>query len=286
MTAALLAIAASVLFGLGLALSPRGLKWLSPAQGAGISIPAAAALLAVASIFLVDWSGATLGGVAIFAVIGLAFPVGATVLTFEANRQIGPNATGTLGNLAPLFAVLFAVVVLAEAPSEAETLGIAVIVIGATALVIRPGGGAGRWPLWAIILPVAAALIRGAAQPLIKVGFVIWAEPLAAALFGYLASSLVIVGLLRLRDGHMMPMLDKRGVRWFVAVGLANGLAVLAMYAALADGPVTLVAPLVASYPLAVLGFSVLFGGTAAPTLRTAIGVGATVAGVAILLAA
>lgn len=191
-----------------------------------------------------------------------------------------------MGNLAPLFAVLFAAMMLAEAPGAAEALGIAVIVIGATALVIRPGGGAARWPFWAVLLPLAAAVIRGAVQPLVKLGFVVWAEPVAAAVIGYLASSLVIVVLLRLREGHMMPLLDKRGVRWFAAIGLANGSAVLAMYAALAAGPVTVVAPLVATYPLAVLGFSALLGGPAAPGLRTAIGVAATVAGVAILLAA
>ena len=44
-------------------------------------------------------------------------------------------------------------------------------------------------------------------------------------------------------------------------VGLLNGLAVLTMYAALARGPVAVVAPLVACYPLATLAFSRLLLG-------------------------
>ena len=41
----------------------------------------------------------------IFAAIGLVFPALLTFLTFASNRALGPVATSTLGNLAPLFAV-------------------------------------------------------------------------------------------------------------------------------------------------------------------------------------
>ena len=66
-------------------------------------------------------------------------------------------------------------------------------------------------------------------------------------------------------------------------VGLLNGLAVLLMYAALAHGPVALVAPLVACYPLATLAFSRLLG-TGGVSLTAGLGVAITVAGVALLL--
>src|SRR5262245_66488845 len=75
-----------------------------------------------------------------------------------------------------------------------------------------------------------------------------------------------------------------RGLLWFAAVGWCNGIAALLMYAALATGPVTLVSPLVATYPLVTVGLSlrVLRKITVSP--RPAVTVGLTVAGVALLI--
>jgi len=74
------------------------------------------------------------------------------------------------------------------------------------------------------------------------------------------------------------------GVLWWAAVGLCNGLAVLCMYAALGNGPVTLVAPLVSTYPLITLLFSAILLRQERVGLQTATGVTATVVGIALLL--
>ena len=60
----------------------------------------------------------------------------------------------------------------------------------------------------------------------------------------------------------------------------------LAIYAALARGPVAVVAPLVACYPLATLAFSRLLLGSGGLTVGAGLGVAITVAGVALLLLA
>ena len=57
------------------------------------------------------------------------------------------------------------------------------------------------------------------------------------------------------------------------------------MYAALARGPVALVAPLVATYPLATLMLGAVFLRRVPIGRRVALGVAVTVAGVALLLA-
>ena len=47
---------------------------------------------------------------------------------------------------------------------------------------------------------------------------------------------------------------------WFAVTGISNGLSVLTLFAAVRNGPITLVAPLVAVYPLVtvLLSFPVL----------------------------
>jgi drug/metabolite transporter (DMT)-like permease len=92
----------------------------------------------------------------------------------------------------------------------------------------------------------------------IKLGLERWPNPIAAVVIGYTVSSIVLV-LAALVPGRALEQRShRRGALWFAAVGLCNGSAVLSMYAALGRGPVMLVSPLIASYPLVtlLLGFA------------------------------
>ena len=123
----------------------------------------------------------------------MLFPAAVTLLTFEANRRIGPTLTGALGNLTPLFAVLLAVLLLGEAPRMGQLVGMALIALGVLVLILRPGQGFSVHVLPALALPVAAALIRGLVQPVVKLGLAGWPNPFAAITFGYLVSATTIL---------------------------------------------------------------------------------------------
>jgi uncharacterized membrane protein len=71
-----------------------------------------------------------------------------------------------------------------------------------------------------------------------------------------------------------------------VATGIANGLAVMTMYQALSLGRVTLVAPLIATYPIFTLALSALLVSGFRLTPQLTLAIALTVAGVALLLAA
>ena len=85
------------------------------------------------------------------------------------------------------------------------------------------------------------------------------ADPIAAVVIGYTISSAVLIFAAFVHDPKLVRRFDRRGALWFAAVGLCNGLGVLSLYAALGRGPVALVAPLVASYPLVTLLLSFVF---------------------------
>lgn len=279
-----LALLASCLFGAALVLTPFGLRSLPPVCGAAVSVPTTAVALLALSPLLVDWQAASLPAVLVFAAVGALFPAAVTVLTFAGNQRLGPHVTGALGNLAPLFAVLFAATLLGEVPGPWQAAGTLVVVAGATLLVVSPAGG-GMAVRMALLLPLTAALIRGLVQPAVKLGFETWPDPYAAATIGYLVSAAVVTGFAGLRGGLPGPATGRHGMLWFAAVGLCNGAAVVAMYAALARGPVALVAPLVATYPLATLAMAAGFLRGVRTGRRTVVGVAVTVAGVALLLA-
>lgn len=110
-----------------------------------------------------------------------------------------------------------------------------------------------------LVQRLAVTAIRGLVQPIIKRGLARWPDPVAAVALGYAVSSAVLIAAALFRNGGVALKIDRCGARWFAAVGLCNGLTVLALYAALGGGPVKLVSPLVASYPLVTLALSVVF---------------------------
>lgn len=282
----LLALCSAALFGLGMVLTAIGLRTLSPLRGACISVPTTALMFMAASPFALDLSAFNPRSALLFLLAGLLFPAVVTLLTFESNRRIGPHVTGALGNLTPLFAVLMAFVVLGETPRLGQLAAIAVILAG-VALLIRtpsalPPGGAG----WALALPLTAVIIRGTVQPVVKLGLETWPSAFAAVLIGYLVSATVLLALGSIREGRAITQFT--GHRWamFMGVGAANGMAMFTMYAALARGPVAVVAPLIACYPLATLAFGRLLFGDTGLGWRVGVALGITVAGVGLLLRA
>jgi ComF family protein len=126
----LLALLSAFLFGSGFVLTQFGLRHTSPALGAAVSMPTAAALFWILSPFLADFTGWTPRAGLLFAAVGLFFPAAITILTFEANRLMGPYVAGALGNLAPVFAVLAGVFFLGETLAAVQWAAVAAIVAG------------------------------------------------------------------------------------------------------------------------------------------------------------
>ena len=280
-----LAFASAFCFGAGLVLTQLGLRDVSPLAGAAISIPSSTLLFIAAAPFVLAGGPLIWAAVPVFAAVGLLYPGAVTLLTFAANRALGPVITSALGNLAPLFAVAFAVLMLGEPLRPAQLLGLLVTVAGVLILTIARGHGTGRWLSWALLLPLLAAALRGFVQPSIKLGLEIWPSPFAAALVGYIVSSAIVLAANRIHSGRFMTDAPRRGRVWFTVTGVFNGGAALLLYAALANGPVALVSPLVATYPLITIAGSMLILGRIQGGWRLGFGVALTVAGVALLLA-
>ena len=320
MISIILAFGSAILFGLALVLTQVGLRHVPPLAGAAISIPSSTALFICVAPFALADTTVVWAAVPIFAAIGLLFPGSVTLLTFAANRALGPVMTGTLGNLAPLFAVALAFIILGEPLRALQLAGLLVVIAGIVILTVTRGEDTRSWRSWYLLLPLAAAALRGVTQVTIKLGLEVWPSPFAAALVGYLVSTVVVLTAARLGTGRFvadaaaradepasgecparapikwprwpLPRIKSgvasaaaRGLLWFAAVGWCNGLAALMMYAALAKGSVALVSPVVATYPLVtVVGSAFLFGKIEGGA-RLALGVALTVAGVAMLIA-
>ena len=278
-----LALAASALLGTAVVIANVGLRYLDPARGALVSIPSTTLLFWLLALFLFHGEGWNATALAVFAVVGLIFPALVTFLNFESNRLTGPTVAGTISSTTPLFAVLGAILFLGEPLSPAAMAGTAAIVLGVIALTARSADRPRSWAAWVIVLPLAGAAIRGGAQAAVKGGLAMWPDPFVAALVGYTVSCATIFAGNRAFVPRASAPLDRRGILWFMAVGICNGLGVLAMYAALNGGRVSVVSPLVATYPLFTLALSALVLREEKFAPRVLLGAALTVAGVVVL---
>lgn len=278
------AVLSAFCFALALVLTRYGLRDVAPLTGAAISVPSTAAMFVLLAPLTVDTGAADRDAALLFAGVGAVFPVAVTVLTFAANSRIGADLTGALGNLSPVFAVALAVVLLDEAPTAGQAAGIAAVGAGIVLMLGGRGGAGRRFAPWALGLPLLAALVRGTIQPVVKLGLQDWPDPFAAITIGYAVSAAIVLALARLRG--LRPLAAPRAGRfWFVGVGICNGLAVLTLYTALGMGPVTLVAPLVACYPLFTIALNRLLHRDRSLSSRAGLGIAVTVGGIALLLA-
>ena len=115
-------------------------------------------------------SDGNLKAVVLFACVGLLFPGAVALLNFESNHLMGPNIAGALSSIAPVFAVLLAIVILGERVRGPQLLGLAAIVVGIS-LMYRVHINLSDRSLWLMALPVAASAIRGVIQPIVKIRF-------------------------------------------------------------------------------------------------------------------
>lgn len=280
----LISLAAAASFGLGLVLTQFGLRHLPAFAGAAVSLPTTALAFWLGAPFAVDFGEWRTDAALLFFALGIVFPAAVTMLTFEANRRMGPTVTGTAGSTSPLFALLAGLVVLAELPTLLETGGIVAIVAGIVLLTYQGKGQTRMWNPRDLALPIGAAAMRGAALAVMKIGLALWPSAYAASLLGYTASaSVMMANAGRLKGGTTLRA-GWRGAPWFALVGLCNGFGAFAMYEAIQSVPVAVVASIVATYPLFTMALGAVLLRSERITLPRVAGVTLTVGGVILLV--
>jgi len=285
MTAVLFALASAGLLGAGVVITQFGLRTVHPLSGAAISIPTFTLCFVLLSPILLRGETVVWQAVPVFAAVGLIFPSLLTVVTFASNRALGPVAAAALGNLSPLFSVAIAVLVLHEPLRPLQFVGLIVSILGALIVTVSRTGSARDWRSWALLLPLAASLLRGVVPPVIKVGLESWPNPVAAGLTGYIFSTITVLAIERIRTGRFMTQAPMSGRLWFAANGICNGVGTLCLYGALGSGPVTVVAPIYATYPLATVALGAIVLSNVRITLKLVLGTALAVAGVVLILA-
>jgi drug/metabolite transporter (DMT)-like permease len=258
-------------------------RYASARAGAAISVPITTACFWLLSPFLLRLEHSSLSAASIFAAVGIFFPASVTLLNFASARRLGPSIASALGTSTAIFSAILAITLLHERPSLAMLLGTLIIVAGVSLITFRkPPEGVPARAAW-LLMPIAAALIRALAQTATKYGLALWPSPFAATLLSYTVSASLLFAS-RPGNAATATLEPGRAVFWFAWAGLCNGGAVLAIYAAMSFGPLTLVAPLATPAPIFAVVISAIWLREEHLDARLLLGVAATVVGAVLVV--
>ena len=261
-----LALGATAAFGATGVASKRGVAHVEALTGTLITVGACFAVYLVTAPFWMraeDWFTA---GFWIFVLVGVMQPALSMYFANEAYSRAGATVVSTFAGTAPLFAAVLAIVFLDERLSLAIAAGTVLTVVGITTLAWMPArGGPGamlgrRGIAAALAFATCAAALRGINHVIGKVGIDLLANPLMAG-FSSIGVSVVVLGVAyRWRRGRWPGRIPRQGLVYFSLAGLCIAFGMGCLFAALLVGTVTVVAPIVAAYPVVTLLVSVALG--------------------------
>ncbi|MDX1514509.1 MAG: EamA family transporter [Gammaproteobacteria bacterium] len=251
----LLSLAAALLFAAGIQFAKLGLNHTDSQTAALTQIGAATMIYWVSAPFFVKAEYWLSPAIFLLAAIGLFRPFLSANLSLAGTRLLGPTISSTLSSTAPLFGVSLGYLVLGEELTLPIVLGAGAVVAGVACLSWK-GDVQRTWPVWALALPVGAALLRTLAQMFAKIGMEDIPSPFFVGLIGYSVSFAIAVTSTWGRTRRTPIPLWTPGSKWLVGTGLCYGLAILSLNTALLCGDLVVVSPIVACAPL----FSLLLG--------------------------
>lgn len=255
----LLALIAGMLFATGAQFQNQGLAHMESRTGAMISIFASAVLLWLLAPFYMQGYYWFQPAILIFIFLGLVRPALSVNLSVAGMRILGPTLSSTLASVSPVFGVTLGVIWLGESLSWASAFGTGGVVL-AILLLAKKGKAVERaWPLWALMLPIGAAMIRSSGHVLTKVGMETIPDPMFAALIAFSVSSLVTLTVHKTRRTSPPIVWMSRGSLWFAAGGVTMGLAVMTLNTALLHGRAVDVLPIVAASPVFTMLLTIVF---------------------------
>ncbi|MBI4523279.1 MAG: DMT family transporter [Deltaproteobacteria bacterium] len=279
MSAQLVALFTAISYATALILARKGLRYSTPRTVTFLSIIIQLVTLWTAvfltggipnvpliTIFLLLFVGLTQLGVRLFAYTGV--------------DKIGASRSSALQSTSPLVSAGIAILVLQEHAGPAVLLGTVLVVCGIVLISWKPEKLVPTYRWWHLLLPLAAACLTGINHPIRRYALSLANAPLFYSAIMGASSLLWFFAYLALFSSDERLVWDRRAFWPFVFTGLCETLSILCIMTALSLGPVVVVAPLGATYPMwALLGSVVFLRDVERINFRTIAGISSVVAG-------
>ncbi|MDQ2982809.1 MAG: DMT family transporter [Actinomycetota bacterium] len=289
MAAVLLACASALLFGgMSVALAFAFREDDDADVGSLLTVTAAFGVCAGAAVVdRWDRGNSDASSLLPFFLVGFLSPGVAQLMFTRAVREAGASRTSVAVGVAPLVAVVIALIFLGEPVNAGLIAGALLVVLGSVALVrerVRPESfrwlGIGYAVTGTVLFATRDNIVRWLAQDT-------HAAPLAAAATSLLAGVLAALAVLAVTRRAAIVAAVRRSSPRFLVAGVLFGLSYVFLFEAYYRGRVTVVSPLVATESLwGVLLSALLLGRTELVSRRLVLGALLIVAGGALIGAA
>ncbi len=280
MSAQLVALSTAIFYASALVSARRGLRYSTP-----VTVTCVSVIVQVVTLWIAIFITGGIPKVELLPALLIVF-VGATQLgvrlfAYTGVQKIGASRSSALQSTSPLISSGIAIAMLGERASAGVLLGTALVVCGIVLLSWRHGELTPNYRWWHLLLPLAAAFLTGVNHPIRRYALTISIEPLFfSAIMG--SSSLVFfaIYLALLSPPTERLVWDRRALLPFIVTGFCETVSILFIITALSLGPVVIVAPLAATYPMwALLGTVIFLRDVERINFRTMAGILSVVAG-------
>jgi len=201
--------------------------------------------------------------VGLFAVTGLLATAVARVVLYAGVQRVGASVNSAVVNTRPVWSMTLAVLLLGEAVTAQNVLGIVVVVLGLVVLAFSKGGDISGWELRDLSFPLLGAIIFAVGNVARRFGLsATGMHPLEAVAINETAGLLgllFVVVVWRGNDVREFLHAPRDAYAYFVGCGLVSSVALFTLFAALSRGRVVLVDPLSSPTSLFAILFTFLF---------------------------
>ncbi len=211
--------------------------------------------------------------------VGILMPV-VRWLTYTGISKIGAARGTALRSTHPLFSALLALTFLGETATASVLTGILLVVAGITLISWREEErrASARW--WHGVYSLSGSVSAAAVHNIARFSLKTTGHPILFAAIVGVVSLVTFGGYLALAGAHNRPVWNRQAMGPFMTAAVLENLGFLLFNTALSVGPVIFVTPMVATQPMWVLVFTVVFlRSIEMVTLRTVGGSVAVVAG-------
>ena len=283
-----LALSAAFLFSLSDQLAHRGLATADARSGSIVSIAASALAFWLVAPWIVQADWWLTSACLLYAAVGIFRPALSIYLAMIGIGYLGPTLASAFAATSPLWGSLLAVGLLGEQITPAVAIGTAAVVAGAVTASLQPQGLRRDWPLWALLFPLGAAVIRACGHVTIKYGYHELPSPYFASLVSATVSAVLSWAVFK-SQGHRFAGGNDvaawlAAYKWFIVGGVLNGLSLYTLNLALEKGTVVTVMPVGAAGPVFTLLLGLFVFRAEHITWRTLATIALSIAGVLLVM--
>jgi DME family drug/metabolite transporter len=279
MSPQVLALITSVSYAGALVCSRLGLKYSTPTTVTLVSILVQNLALWTAVFALTGLPPVAWVSVGLFCIAGV-FQLGVRLLAYTGVLKIGASRSSALQSINPLISATIAIAVLKESVTVLILAGTLLVVAGIILVSWKAERELPSFRWWHLLLPVGAAILTGVNHPMRRYALSLSNEPLFFSAFMGLVTLIAFAGYMSVSSQEPWLVWDRRALLPFVCAGIFETFSIVLILTALSIGPVVVIAPIAATYPVwSLIGAKLFLKDVERIRIKAAVGILSVVAG-------